>query len=670
MFNSYNIFYDDKADKSLWQQSKIYFYTIVVFLCLNFFTRIGLTIFNQDYSLLLPHKILPIIAIGTIFDIAASIYWMLPFVIINCLIPSKLVNLRKFMYAAMLFASIVSWIFIAASEFTFWNEFSTRFNFIAVDYLIYTSEVLGNIKESYNMPLLLSLIVVVSAIFFYFAWKMVKPHSKNMVKGWNRLLQLIICIILAISSYLFIPAELKEFSNNTQAQQLAGNGHFEFGHAFFNNQLNYNEFYASIKTPEKYLVNNAGQNKDIQNSNKLNNPSNLTSLTAKPNVVLISVESLSANFMAKYGNTQNITPYLDSLAKESLIFNGLYSTGTRTVRGLEALALSIPPTPGYSIVKRNNNDNLFSLGYVLKNNNYNPMYIYGGYSSFDNMKNFFSNNSYEVIDRMKLAKEQIHYENIWGVADEDLFSLSLQQLDEKNNINIENKGAKPFFAHIMTTSNHRPYTYPEGRIDIPSKTSREGAVKYTDWAINDFIQRAKTKPWFDNTIFVIVADHCASARGKTALPIESFHIPMMIYAPKLIKPEQINQIASQIDIAPTILALLGIDYKSKFYGQDILSDGINNQRAFIGNYQTVGMYKDGKVVELRPKGVWHINDASTNNVLSKGAVAKIINKDGNTRYSADDADNISNIVNPLIKQAIAYYQHASESFTSGKLKVK
>jgi len=156
------------------------------------------------------------------------------------------------------------------------------------------------------------------------------------------------------------------------------------------------------------------------------------------------------------------------------------ASGTRTVRGLEALALSLPPTPGHSVVKRPNNENLYSIGEEFAAAGYEPLYLYSGYGYFDNMEHFFGSNGYTVVDRKAIPKADIHYENIWGVA--------------------------------------------------------VGAVKYTDWAIGDFINRARERPGFDDTLFVIVADHCAAARGKADPPLDRFHIPLLIYAPKHVAP--------------------------------------------------------------------------------------------------------------------------------------
>jgi phosphoglycerol transferase MdoB-like AlkP superfamily enzyme len=179
------------------------------------------------------------------------------------------------------------------------------------------------------------------------------------------------------------------------------------------------------------------------------------------------------------------------------------------------------------------------------------------------MSYFFGNNGYKVVDRDELSAKDIDYENIWGVADENLFTLAEREIEKTLAQN------KPIFAQVMTTSNHRPFTYPDGRIDIPSHTGRDGAVKYTDYAIGRFIKACSKKPWFQNTMFVIVADHCASSAGKTELPIEKYHIPLFIYSPGNIEPAKMDRLMSQIDIGPTLLGLLNFSYTSKFFGYDI-----------------------------------------------------------------------------------------------------
>ena len=245
-----------------------------------------------------------------------------------------------------------------------------------------------------------------------------------------------------------------------------------------------------------------------------------------------------------------------------------------------------------------------------------------------------------MVDRTALPSADIHFENIWGVADEDLFTLTLREIDARH------ARGTPFFAHVMTTSNHRPFTYPAGRIDIPPKTGREGGVKYTDYAIGRFIDEARAKPWFAQTVFVIVADHTHNARGRQELPPDAYHIPMLIYAPGLVAPGQIDSIASQIDVAPTLLALLNMSYDSRFFGQDILREGRTHQRAFLSNYQTVGYYERGRIVELRPNGRMRV----------------VVAADG--QPAPDDA-----LSRELQEEAISYYQLASQAFRNGEMKL-
>jgi phosphoglycerol transferase MdoB-like AlkP superfamily enzyme len=248
------------------------------------------------------------------------------------------------------------------------------------------------------------------------------------------------------------------------------------------------------------------------------------------------------------------------------------------------------------------------------------------------MNNFFSHNDYRVIDRKAILPEDIHYANIWGVADEDLFTLSIKELDSNYS------SGKPYFTQIMTVSNHRPYTYPENRIDIPpSLQRREGAVKYTDYAIGKFLKDASVKPWFKNTLFVIVADHCAAASGSVQLPVTGYHIPMLIYSPGNIQPKFIDKLTAQIDIAPTILGLLHFNYISQFFGQDIFDTPKEKERIFISTYQGLGYLRNNELIVQTP--VKKIAQFTPDFITGKSTPSRL-------------NDTLS-------KQAIAYYQTAS-----------
>jgi phosphoglycerol transferase MdoB-like AlkP superfamily enzyme len=619
----------------------------IVFLAASLLTRFGLALFNGEAAEFLPWRMAGWLSIGMLYDIAAGVFLLLPFALLAWLWPATRAR-RAFGVVNVVLAviALAGLAFCSVSEFVFWNEFSSRFNFIAVDYLIYTREVIGNIRESYSMTPIFAglgaLTAVLLAVSLRSLWRAAAPGA---MKFGRRSMYMAGYVAAALVSFAAVPASWKEFSDSAQAQQLAGNGPWEFFHAFNTNEIDYDRFYATLPIDQAYreLRKEFTEAGPVQFTDSATLPIERRIAGAGPemrlNVVLISVESLSADYLGKFGNPKGLTPNLDRLADAGLLFTQLYATGTRTVRGLEALALSLPPTPGHAVVKRPNNENLYTIGEVFAEKGYEPLYLYGGYGYFDNMEHFFGSNGYTVVDRTAIPKSDIHYENIWGVADEDLFSLTLRELDRRH------AAGRKFFAHVMTTSNHRPYTYPAGRIDIPPHTSADGAVKYTDWAIGDFIERARAHPWFDDTLFVIVADHCAAARGKTDLPIDRFHIPLLIYAPKHVAPARVDTVASQIDVAPTVLALLNFSYVSRFFGQDILTEGKTHQRAVMANYQTVGYLENGMLVELRPQRRVRVVEATTGRELAPSE---------STRHFTDEA--------------IGYYQGASDAFRRGALR--
>lgn len=613
------------------------------FLVVSLATRVGLALFSgegfqgSEWSRFL--------ALGFLFDVAILAWVLLPWAVYDALIPASAATGwlgRGERLWAMLWAAIYlgSFLTLAAAEFAFWGEFNSRFDFIAVDYLVYTHEVLGNIWESYPVGLGLAAILTVSLLVVWRSW----PRGRSAKHGrWTQRWRRFALLAASAGAGLFVlDPKLADFPANTFVEQLSMNGMFAFVHAYRNNELDYARYYPTLgqadlqkeirtllQEPHSSFSDPSGIDRQVSAYHPLR----------EANVVLISVESLSADFLGHFGNTLGLTPELDRLADEGLLFTNLFATGTRTVRGLEALSVGTPPTPGQSIVRRPNNDDLENLGEELGEQGWSPYWIYGGYGFFDNMNAYFAANHYQVVDRSAMAAEglPIHHENIWGIADEDLYSLALANLDR------EHDQGHRFFAHIMTTSNHRPFTFPDGRVDLSQK-HREGAVKYTDWAIGDFIRRSAAKPWFDNTVFIILADHTAKAAGRADLPPERYRIPMIWYGPKLVAPGVMPRLMSQIDVAPTLLGWLGLDYESRFFGYDIFALEPGRERAFISTYQKLGYLKGGRLLVL---------DARHRPTAEAGV-----------RTSVDQPVEEAQ----LAKEAIAWYQAASSMFKAGQLK--
>lgn len=559
-----------------------------------------------DLGLLL---LIKIYAVGFFFDCVTATYSAIPFVLVATLLPDRLFNSRFFRFCASAVGFLFTYLmlFNVVAEYTFFDEFATRFNFIAVDYLIYTNEVIDNIRESYPVNAILAVLLVLNIIIFL-------PVRKHLLLAFGHTSRLtqrlkigVPLLLLPLLSFAAVDLSLTHISPNNYADELAGNGVYCLFSAFRNNELDFNKFYVNkdiklVNERLKKMVEEKGSRFISSDTLGVNRTIKADGAEKRLNVVLVVEESMSADFLKAFGNDKGLTPVMDKLAGESLFFTHLYATGTRTVRGLEALTLSMPPLPGTSIVKRPKNENFVSWGSVLKEKGYDNKFIYAGHGYFDNMNYFYENNGFKTIDRTNFSKDEITFTNAWGVCDEDLFMKVVKEAD------LSAAAKKPFFSVVMTTSNHRPYTYPEGKIDIPSHSGRHGGVKYADYSLGRFIAEAKKKSWFNNTIFVIVADHCAGSAAKLALPIKNYEIPLFIYAPAQIKPQTIDRMMSQIDVAPTVLGLLNMSYTSSFIGKNILSSDQWQERAFISTYQKLGYVRDNNMVILGPmKSVEYYN---------------------------------------------------------------
>jgi len=605
---------------------------IVQFLIISFLVRVTFyfwSLFDIDFSLI---RLLRIVFTGLFFDIGTFSFFILPYFIYLFLFPNKWIGTIMDKIATYTFFFILTLIltFSFFAEFTFWEEFQSRFNFIAVDYLIYTYEVVQNINQSYPIPLLL--IIIFALVFFQFFIVKKVSSFKNTFSTLRTPKQrfiIVIGLLIPLFFSLFVSNTDAEWSKNRYENEISKAGVYSFFAAFRNNELSYTDFYRTqdLDVSFAFLKERLSTSNDTLFSKekyRISRTIQSYKPEIKPNVIFICLESFNADFLEHFGNENSITPNLDMLLSQSVSFENIYATGTRTVRGMEAITLSVPPSPGRSIVKRNENAGLMNIGNIFKEKGYSRTFFYGGDGYFDNMNNFFGGNGFNIVDRGRgylfgdsftakrtnIEDDEVQFENAWGICDEDIYKKVIKQADESYASNI------PFFNFIMTTSNHRPYTYPESKINIPSGTGRNGAVKYTDYAIGKFIESIKDKPWFDNTVIAIMADHCASSAGKWDLNVSKYHIPAMIYNLPY-TPFEIKKQASQIDFFPTLFGYLGWDYSSSFYGKDINIIDSSEQRAFIGNYRKLGLLKNNTLSVLGDqKKAFFYNYNKTENTLS------------------------------------------------------
>jgi phosphoglycerol transferase MdoB-like AlkP superfamily enzyme len=502
--------------------------------------------------------------------------------------------------------------------------------------------VINNILESYPIYPLLALLAMIAVAATALLRKVVMAAlDAPRLRPAPALLSVLAVLLLAgLSSVLIGQDAPRGTDGNAYQRELASNGPFQFFAAFRNNELDYQQFYATLAAPEVASL----LRSEISEPNARfigSDPQDIRRTIDNPgqpkrlNVVLVTIESLSAKYLGSFGDSRGLTPNLDQLRKQSLSFSNFYATGTRTDRGLEAITLSIPPTPGRSIVKRIGRESGYgSLGQQFSAQGYDSVFIYGGRGYFDNMNAFFGGNGYRIVDQSSVAEADMVFQNAWGMSDEDIYKQAIKIAD------ADHAADEPFFLQVMTTSNHRPYTYPEGRIDIPSGDGREGAVKYTDYAIGQFLAQARDKPWFKQTVFIFVADHTAGSAGKEDLPVANYHIPLFIYAPAHIQPREFSDLASQIDLAPTLLGLLNMDYVSTFFGRNVLRDDRAPGRALLGNYQHLGLFDGSSLAILSPRKSMRRHD----DALGLSHEVKV-----------DASDSLE-------RRNIAYYQGASHAF--------
>ena len=635
----------------------------LLFLALSFLMRLSFLAMDfseVDHSLL---GLLKIFFVGLFFDLGTVSFFYVVASLYFLLFPKRFYGsvADKVLVYFGLSSGLLIIYFSFFAEITFWDEFQRRFNFIAVDYLIYTYEVVKNINESYPLPLLIAgMVILVLATVWLFARKGFFKKAFSAIDGFQVKLVPFLAAILVMSFYTAsIENDSAEISENRYNNELSKAGIYSFFAAFRNNELSYTDFYKTIS--EKEALDKVQEEISGPLDSLLHPQDDILravkgGVEKKPNIILICVESLSADYLGIFGNENQLTPNLDSIAHAETYFSNLYATGTRTVRGMEAITLSVPPTPGRSIVKRKHNQNLFTIGEIFKEKGYDRTFFYGGDGYFDNMDKFFSGNGFDIVDRGRgflpsgeivtsrknIEDDEVTFENAWGVCDEDIFNKVLKEADKSA------MQGKPFFDFIMTTSNHKPYTYPADKIDIPSGSGRSGAVKYTDFAIGQFLKQARTKPWYNNSVFVIMADHCASSAGRWELDVHNYHIPALIVNLNGGKGYKVTQQCSQIDVMPTLFSLLGWNYNNNFFGRDVFSMQPDDQRAFVGNYRKLGLLKDHELM-----------------VLGDGKTAN--------QYNWDQKDN-SLTKEPMdtsfLTETISYYQLADYLYNNGGLDLK
>jgi len=432
------------------------------------------------------------------------------------------------------------------------------------------------------------------------------PDKKN-IRYWIALPFVIMLVAFSVRSTTdHRPANPAMFAitSDTMVNSIIMNSTWSVFHAIYNlkHESKSSEIYGDMKYPQ--IMKQIQLTRDLLKDKRplLGNPDipTLTQQTAsvqrdKPlNLVIVLQESLGATFVESLGGIP-VTPELEKLKSEGWWFENLYATGTRSVRGIEAVSAGFLPTPAQSTVKLSlSQDNFFTLASVLGRQGYTSEFIYGGEGHFDNMRNFFLGNNFDtVVD--KDDYDNPDFTGSWGVSDEDLFNKAHERLMKYHT------AGKPFFALVFSSSNHTPFEFPDSRIELyeQPKASENNAVKYADYAYGEFFKKAKVSPYWKDTLFLIVADHDIRVRGDELVPIKNFHIPGLILGAD-IEPRLIKTVASQIDLPTTMLSLMGINAQHPMVGRDISAEPVNLAgRAMMQYQQNYAWMEGSQAVVLR-----------------------------------------------------------------------
>ena len=569
----------------------------LIFLAVSTLTRLVLTGVSIAAGLAAWTDVPAVLAVGAGYDLATTLYLFAPFAIYLALLPARLYRNKwqRRLVAALFMASVFGLLYIGAVEYFFFDEFDARFNFVAVEYLVYPHEVFVNIWQSYPVAkVLTSTAAVTVVVFLALRDRLFGPDGHP-----DRLHTRLAVLIALAAAVGIVQAGLTintgRYSENRVVNELAANGVYSFFNAAFHNDLDYPAYYLSLPDDEadERLRNFVKETHSdfFPGSDHIERHIRGNGAPKRLNVIVLLEESLGAEFVGAYGDTRGLTPNIDRLSKQGLLFTNTYATGARTVRGMEAVSASFPPVPAESIVKRPYNKGLFNWSTVMEKNGYAPTFIYGGYGSFDSMNEFFGSNGYRVVDRTDM--EHPRFANIWGVSDEDLLRHAVKVFDEQ-----DARGER-IFSIIMTTSNHKPFTFPPGVPGVPEKGGgRDAGIRYADYAIGWFLDEVRGKPWFDGTVFVIVADHGARVYGREDIPVATYRIPLLLYSPKHVKPGEVGALTSQIDIAPTVLGLLGFSYDSTFFGRDVLRDYRPGRFIPMNHNRDVALFDGTHIIEI------------------------------------------------------------------------
>lgn len=593
--------------------------------------------------------------VGLRFDVMVTMLFQIPQMLHMTLHSNRKVDttMSRFSIHAGLVMTFGIMLFVLASEYCFFAEFDSRFNYIAFEYLVYPTEVLTNIWESYPLLPILAGITVLSVLMYLPLRKMTRI-SLWIPLPWPRRYAMLGAWVLLISClWLTTGRASMKVTDNRVVNQCSGNGSWTFIENAWTSRFDYDAFYPTLDKADAQkqsasIVFGPGDEPAVNAVNPLDRYVDTGKARRNYNVVLILEESLGSDYVGILAGKKGLTPNLDRLSDKSLLFDHFYSTGNRTARALEATITGLPPIPTEAILKRDHSTNVESLARILKERGYQTRFIYGGRGLFDGMRSFMLANGFENFVEYKDFKNPA-FSTAWGVSDDILFDRTLEELDQMHGAGM------PFFATVLTVSNHQPFTYPDGKIDLPSGTGRrDHAVKFSDYAVGKFLDEAPSHPFFKDTIIVVMGDHGARVYGAQQFPLQSYRIPVWMFLPGGEQAGERNHVMScSLDIAPTILGHLGGRYRTTMFGRSALTAKAEQGRSIMQHNHDLALLENDGVMTLLSLG-------------TEPSAYKIDFNSFDAAGTAPDANNIRNIVSLFQTANDLYYSNRYNTSSSLK----
>ncbi|MBI3469357.1 MAG: LTA synthase family protein [Planctomycetes bacterium] len=539
--------------------------------------------------------------VGLRFDLAIAAYVTMPVLIISKLARLKWGSGTERRVIALWFSAFgVIFVLMGLGELEFYREFYSRFNMLAIEYWSHPGTVGSMIWHGY--PVVRYTLVgsglcaayILAVVWLERSWRPqagLSSRSAHLANGAWLVLGMGLLVLAARGGIRGTPLEWGDaiHSDSTFANHLAQNGFWTLGRALHShvsskrvgknwlNAMPGDEARQAVQRllllPNEALVSDRAQFPLLRQSHEGNRSVSGSAVSADPpNVVVIIMESFSGRYVGALGSDNDRTPEYNRLAQNGILFDRCFSNGSHTHQAIYAVGTSFPNLPGYECLMETAlaSQRFDSLPGTLKRRGYSTMFLYNGDFAWDNMQGFFRIQGMDRFVGRDDFDKTGYFDSTWGVSDKELFERANQEFA---------KTKAPFYATILTLSNHAPFELPKP-LPFPEVTdagewnSRMNGIRFADWAIGHFFDLARRESYFRNTLFVLVGDHGFSVPPiLTELNLLRFHVPLLFYSPGLLGEQgrRRHMVASHVDIEPTILGLLGENEPHQHWGRDLFT---------------------------------------------------------------------------------------------------